>query len=364
MEALRALGHRVRVLAGAPGDMASPVPMRTIGAGGPHAAAAAAALAMRRPRPCARDIRGRLAWSRAGAGATLRHLAPLARELAVAEPPPHLHVHFAAGAALDALRLARLSGVRYSLTAHAYDIFQHPRNLAAKLHEAAFVTTGCYYNVRELASLTGGAVAAERIVMGVDADRFRRRSPHRHGRTVVAVGRLVEKKGFATLVRALAAPGGERIERATIVGDGPLRGELAALAAELGVADRLLLAGALDHGEVRAAIEAADVLAAPCVIAADGDRDSMPVVVKEAMALELPVVASDLVGLPEIVREPWGRLVAAGDPAALAAALAAVLELPRDERAAAGAAGRAWVVEHADVRTETQRLSQLIEALP
>jgi colanic acid/amylovoran biosynthesis glycosyltransferase len=86
----------------------------------------------------------------------------------------------------------------------------------------------------------------------------------------------------------------------------------------------------------------------------------MPVVVKEAMAMELMVVATDEVGLPECVCEPWGRLVPPGDPAALRAALEEVLELAPAERAAAGAAGRAWVLEHADVHRETARLAELI----
>jgi colanic acid/amylovoran biosynthesis glycosyltransferase len=98
----------------------------------------------------------------------------------------------------------------------------------------------------------------------------------------------------------------------------------------------------------------------PCVVAPDGDRDSMPVVVKEAMAMELMVVATDEVGLPECVRAPWGRLVPPGDPDALRAALEEVLALPVEERAAAGAAGRAWVLEHADVQRETARLAALI----
>jgi glycosyltransferase involved in cell wall biosynthesis len=86
----------------------------------------------------------------------------------------------------------------------------------------------------------------------------------------------------------------------------------------------------------------------------------MPVVVKEAMAMELMVVATTAVGLPECVREPWGRLVAPGDPEALRAALEEVLALSPDERACAGAAGRVWVLENADVHRETARLAQLI----
>jgi glycosyltransferase involved in cell wall biosynthesis len=99
----------------------------------------------------------------------------------------------------------------------------------------------------------------------------------------------------------------------------------------------------------------------PCVVARDGDRDSMPVVVKEAMAMELLVVASDEVGLPECVLAPWGFLAPPGDADALAGALRAALALAPQERAAAGAAARAWVGEHASVDAETARMAALIE---
>jgi glycosyltransferase involved in cell wall biosynthesis len=93
------------------------------------------------------------------------------------------------------------------------------------------------------------------------------------------------------------------------------------------------------------------------VVAANGDRDTMPVVVKEALAMEIPVVASDAVGLPEVVRPEWGRLVSPGDAEALARALDEVLSLPPEERAAMGRAGREFVADHCNVRTETARLA-------
>jgi colanic acid/amylovoran biosynthesis glycosyltransferase len=128
-----------------------------------------------------------------------------------------------------------------------------------------------------------------------------------------------------------------------------------------GVPARFL--GELPPDAVRAVLEDADVFAMPCVVAPDGDRDSMPVVVKEALAMELCVVASDEVGLPEVVREPWGVLHAPGDTTGLAAALRAVLDRSPPERARAGAAGRAWVLEHASLRRETARLSELISSV-
>ncbi len=100
----------------------------------------------------------------------------------------------------------------------------------------------------------------------------------------------------------------------------------------------------------------------PSVVAADGDRDSMPVVVKEALAMEVPVVASDEVGLPELVHHEWGRVVPAGEPAALADALRDVLSRPREERREMGRAGRAWMVAAYDPRREAEKLSRLVAA--
>jgi glycosyltransferase involved in cell wall biosynthesis len=145
-----------------------------------------------------------------------------------------------------------------------------------------------------------------------------------------------------------------------IVGEGPQRDPLERAIARLGLEDRVRLLGALPPGGVRDELERADVLAAPCVVAADGDRDSMPVVVKEAMALELLVVASDEVGLPECVLAPWGLLAPPGDAAALADALRAALALAPAERAAAGKAARSWVREHADVDRETAAMAEVI----
>jgi glycosyltransferase involved in cell wall biosynthesis len=143
--------------------------------------------------------------------------------------------------------------------------------------------------------------------------------------------------------------------RFTIVGAGPLEGELRALAGE-----RVEFAGARQPDEVRELLESAHLLAMPCVVAGDGDRDSMPVVVKEALAMEVPVVATGEVGLPELVRPEWGRLVPPRDSRALAGAIAELLALPDGERAAMGRAGRAHVLEAASVARETEKLAGLI----
>lgn len=316
-------------------------------------------LLARHPLRCATDLLARRRWRREEPVPPLRLLAPAARRIA-RSGEPHLHAHFAAGAALSALRLSRLTDRRYSVTAHAYDIFLEPRNLREKLERAAFVTTGCRYNVEHLSTLAPGARVTE-IVMGVDGEQFARTVPYPGSRVVLAVGRLVEKKGFGHLIDAVAQlQGTAPVDRLDIVGEGPLGPELRGRVTRLGLESKVRFLGALAHDAVRAAMERADLLVMPCVIAADGDRDSMPVVVKEALALEVPVVGSDEVGLPELIEPGWGRLVPPGDPRALALAIEELLDLAPEQRAQMGRAGRTHVLEYANAGREGARLARLI----
>ena len=299
-----------------------------------------------------RDLNGRLRWRSAEPVRPLRRLAPVARRVAASSD--HIHAHFAAGAALDAMRVSALTGVPYSVTTHAYDIFLHPRNLDEKLERARFHVAVCDYNAEYLRHRVPQAAARLRkIVMGVDPEQFTRRRLYPGGRSVLAVGRLIEKKGFEYLVEAARSLPEVTVR---IVGDGPLRNELAS-----GAPANVALLGALPPHEVRSCLEEADLLALPCVVAADGDRDSMPVVVKEALAMEVPVVGSDEVGMPEMVQSDWGRLVPPRDAAALAEAIRALLDLPAQQRAVMGRRGREFVVRRFSIRGEAQKLIALIE---
>jgi glycosyltransferase involved in cell wall biosynthesis len=294
----------------------------------------------------------------------LRALASAARRLRTGGER-HIHVHFAGLAALHALRISRITGVPYSLAPHGYDVFAEPRNLAEKLATAAFVTAPCEYTADRLRELmpSGSATPVHTVIMGVNGSALRRTRPYPGGRTVVAIGRLVEKKGFAHLIEAARLlDGSAPLERLLIAGDGPLRDELQGAIAAAGLAGRAEIVDAWGAEAIRSLLEEADLLAMPAVIAANGDRDAMPVVVKEALAMEVPVVASDAVGLPEIVRPEWGRLVPPGEAEALAAAIDELLALPAETRAGMGRAGRAHVLAHCDVRAEAAKLAALIGA--
>jgi glycosyltransferase involved in cell wall biosynthesis len=321
-------------------------------------------LATRHPLGVLRDLVDRRRWRRQEKVRRLRQLAPAARRVASLRAD-HLHAHFAAGAALDAMRVARLLGVPYSLATHGYDIFQAPANLAEKHERAAFAVSACDYSVSYLRGVLPAATGerVHRLVVGVDGERFRRTSEYPGGRTVVAVARLIEKKGLRDLVAAAARLQARGTPaRVRIVGDGPQHDELRALMDELGTDGSVELLGPRDPAGVQAILEEADLLAMPCVVAANGDRDTMPVVVKEALAMELPVVATDEVGLPEVVKPGWGRLVPPHAPDALADAIEELLALPRERRAEMGRAGREFVLAECNLTRETERLVELVRA--
>jgi glycosyltransferase involved in cell wall biosynthesis len=321
-------------------------------------------LVIRHPIRSAADLAARRRWRQDEEVPPLRSLAPAARRLA-ARPRSHLHAHFAREAALTAMRLSRLVGTPYSVTTHAFDIYARTTNLREKLRGAAFVTAGSEYTMADVRQIVGRRHAARvhKVVMGVDTERFKRSRAYPGGRVIVGVGRLVRKKGFRHLLEAVSVMRDSfPIDQLVILGDGPLRDKLQARAKELGLAETVDWMGERSHDEVRGLLQHADVLAMPCVVLPDGNRDGSPTVVKEALAMEVPVVSSDEVGLPEVVREPWGRVVPSRDPKALAEALRDVLSRPREERVEMGRAGRAWMNETCNPRREAERLSRLIGA--
>ena len=285
-------------------------------------------------------------------------LAPFARELRGVR---HVHAHFAYLPTDAAGRLHSLTGVPFSFTAHARDIYVEWERMDQKLAAAAFGVTVCEYNRDYIdGRLPGAAEQLELVICGVDPDRFERSRPYDPDGPIVAVGRLVEQKGFPDLVRAAAAARGQ-IPEVLIAGEGPQRVELELLIEELDAPVKLL--GAVSHDATRELLESASASVLPCVVAPDGARDSMPVSLKEAMALELPVVGTDEVGLPELIGPDRGVLVPPGDPEALAAALRQLAALPAAERERMGRAGRAFVAEHCNLRTETAKLLALIDGV-
>jgi glycosyltransferase involved in cell wall biosynthesis len=263
--------------------------------------------------------------------------------------PAHLHAHFLHSPAAIAFISRKVSGQHYSATGHAKDIYTTlPENLQLRCRDADFVTTCTAANRDYLIDTIGLDPSTVHLCRhGVDIDRFAAATPQPRTGRIVSVGRLVPKKGFDVLLRGcgilhrLGVPFELRI-----IGNGELRDELQTLAAQEGIADQVQFLGARSQDDVIDELATAALFALTPVVLPDGDRDGIPNVLLEAMAVGVPVVASAVSGIPEvIVDHVTGRLVPQQDPDALAAVLAELLA-DRPERQRLAHAGRDQVLTH------------------
>lgn len=246
----------------------------------------------------------------------------------------HIHAHFASVATSVARMAARFAGIPYTFTAHAKDIYHESvdaSDFRRKLVDAAATVTVSDHNLDFLRKTYGKAASrTRRIYNGLHLDAFPFSAPRERENLVVAVGRLVEKKGFDDLIRAMAelrnSGTGTRCE---IIGAGEMEGELNGMISHHGLEETVRLTGPLPQGEVMKLIARASVLAAPCVSGADGNKDGLPTVLLEAMALGTPCVTTRVAGIPEAIRDDdTGLSIEERDVTSLAGGIARLLNDP------------------------------------
>ena len=244
----------------------------------------------------------------------------------------HVHAHFAGMAARTAFWINEFFRISFSFTAHANDIFA-PRNFEIgldKLVEAArAIVTETDYAAQFLRERFGNRTdRVHRIYNGLDLGGFYRAHFSSTPPLIVAVGRLIPKKGFSDLIRAcsLLAERGKSFQ-CEIIGEGPLEDELRTRIERLGLQDRVVLSGAKPQSQIRRRLSAANVFVLASVIDADGGMDNLPTVIMEAMATGLPVVSTDVAGIPEmVIQNETGFLVQQGDSVALAGAVEKIID--------------------------------------
>lgn len=295
--------------------------------------------AVRHPRTYTRFL-GAVVALRDHVRLALLRLPTEARRLRAGGRPECCHTHFAWSTASIAAYLARLLGAQGSITLHAKDIYTADRrHLAAQLGRFDRIVTVCEYNARILRALAPrDGVPVAIVPCGVEVPEDA--STEADGPDVISVGRLVDKKGFDTLLRAVALSR-EKLPgiRVTIVGEGPEHAALERLVAELGLGANVTLAGAVEHSRTLQLIGSSKVFCLAAQRAADGDCDALPVVLREAMARAVPVISTKVAGIPETIDDEVGWLVAPRSPEPLADAIVAALG-DESQRRRRGAAGR------------------------
>jgi glycosyltransferase involved in cell wall biosynthesis len=268
--------------------------------------------------------------------ATLKHLFQagyLVHHLLANGHVTHLHAHFAHSPASVAMFASQLSGLPFSFTAHAKDIYtSDPRQLKEKLGLAKFVVTCTEHNRQYLANLFDNRpISIHHVYHGIDTDLFGGQSdcnsdPQTPFR-VLTIARIIEKKGLPIVYKALKLihDRGVRFQH-TLIGDGDDRKQLLALIYELGLSSVTQWLGTLPHDRVLDYYRRADLFVLGCQVAANGDRDGIPNVFLESMAMGVPVVTTDISAIPELVEnQKTGLLVPPGQPDQLADAMVRML---------------------------------------
>lgn len=257
-----------------------------------------------------------------------------------------LHAHFATSATSVAAEASALVGVPFTFTAHAKDIYHaqvDTNALGQLIRKAARVVTVSEFNRAFLTDLAGTSLDhVVRIYNGIDIERFPIGIAPRNGR-ILGVGRMVAKKGFGDLVAAcgLLRDRGVAIG-CDLVGSGPLEPALRAQVEHHGLIDQIQFHGVLPRDQVARLMAHSSVFVAPCVIAEDGDRDGLPTVLLEAMALGVPSIATDVTGIPEMMSHGTsGQIVGQHRPDQIADGIVRVLTDPAAAASwAANARGR------------------------
>ncbi len=257
----------------------------------------------------------------------------IARQIEDSGQIRHCHAHFCHGATTIAMFVSRLTGLPFSFTAHAKDIYQENQNpgnlLNLKIQASSFVATCTGANETYLKWL-GRETKIHKIYHGIDVNFFRPEDrPYRRPDPVIlAIGRFVEKKGFDRLIEACAIlrNKGTRFNCRIIGERGDQYPVLLRQITSLGLVGYMTLEGPRAHEELLPIYQQSTLFVLPCQIVKDGDRDGIPNVLVEAMACGLPVVSTEISGIPELIEnEKNGLLVKPQDTESLAVAMERLL---------------------------------------
>ena len=276
----------------------------------------------------------------------------------------HLHAHYANIPSKVALLVHRITGIPYSVTTHAKDLFLNAEitspYLQERLRRARFVVANSSYSASQITANVADQPEVYTIYNGIDLDLFSLRSQEPVEPLILGVGRFVEKKGFGGLIDACQVLKQRGIRfQCELVGTGRLSDALKEKIESAGLRQQVRMVGPLAQEQLRAHYEHAMVFALPCKEAADGDRDILPNVIKEAMAVGVPVVTTRLAGIEELAEHAvTGLLIPPSNTTALAECLELLLtDVEFRQRLASQA--RKVIEDRFDRRLNFARLKEL-----
>jgi glycosyltransferase involved in cell wall biosynthesis len=279
----------------------------------------------------------------------------------------HVHAHFSHDPATVAYFAGWLTGISYSFSAHAKDIYLEEHDfLRRKIWWAKFAVTCTECNRDYLLRLAGAEAAVFRSYHGVDLNAFKpapSKPLNDSCPVIISIGRLVPKKGFPVLLHALHQLKQQQVGfHCFIIGGGPMQSELEKLVADLGLRHCVEILPPMSQAGLLLYYRQADIFALACKVQNDGDRDGIPNVLVEAMAMGIPVVSTSVSGIPELIENGIsGLLVQESDPSALAEAILTLLRDPEMAQRFA-MAGRAKVERDFDATRNVKKIGKLLRA--
>lgn len=275
----------------------------------------------------------------------------------------HIHAHFATHPAMAAWIINQLTGITYSFTAHAHDIYVDTAMLREKMGAAKFVVAISEYN-RQLLARFGDVSKVHVVHCGVNLERYPLRATPPNGPfTIVSVASLQPYKGLEYLIRAchLLQERGVTNFRCRIAGGGELHESLCELINSLGLNECVELLGPQTQEAVASLLQTAHLFVLPSIITQSGKMEGLPVVLMEALAVGLPVISTNISGIPEIVKPGvTGQLVPPANPTALADAIADVMTNP-ETAYVRSREGRELVEREFSLEHNVQHLSRLFQ---
>ena len=233
------------------------------------------------------------------------------------KPISHIHAHFAFVSSDIALILSKLMGIKYSLTAHANDIYAKNDTIKLKIREASFIITCTKYNRNYLNKLTSFNYEGKihTVYHGIDISKWTPDIHHKRSDSnvihLLSIARLVEKKGLIYLLEAVNVliKNGTKV-RSTIIGEGPLKKQLENYIDDNKLNDFIRIHDFTSQDEIKKHYLNADIFVLPCIIAKNGDMDGLPNVIAESLAMGVPVVTTNISAIPELIEnENTGLLV-------------------------------------------------------